>query len=271
MKIFNATERRATPLISVITICRNAADFIQQCIESVVAQNFDDFEYVVIDGGSTDGTQPIIEKYSDYIAYWHSKPDRGLSHAFNLGVEHSRGKWLFFLNADDIFVSPNVLCEVAANLRVPSEADVIFGQVAVVDRSDWTCVKGGPYGGQFSWRSFMVMNTIPHQGAFISRELFSRVGMYTEKLALAADYELFLRAGPTIDARCIPLLVAYMRDGGVSKRNQYKCIAEWHSARMTNAVAAKWKLRLIYIYLLCRGTAGMIYRNLIDVIKTKSK
>ena len=76
------------PKISVITVCLNAQEFIEQCMQSVLTQTFNDFEYVIIDGGSTDDTVDIIKKYQNKIAYWHSQPDRGLAHAFNLGVEN---------------------------------------------------------------------------------------------------------------------------------------------------------------------------------------
>lgn len=263
MRNSNISHPPSHPLISVITICRNAAEFIKQCMGSVIAQQYDDFEYVVIDGGSTDGTQSIIEHYATHLAYWHSKPDRGLSHAFNLGVEHSRGKWLLFLNSDDCFANPNVLGQVGEHLKTYQDADVVFGQVAVVARDNWKRVVGGPYGQKFNWGKFLFMNTIPHQGAFINRAFFSRVGLYSEKLKLASDYELFLRAGPNINARFIPLLISYMRDGGISKVNPYKCIAEWHRARLINAIEPKWKLRIIYAYLVCRASVGMFYRRLI--------
>lgn len=259
----NPMPNRSEPLISVITVCRNASEYIRQCMESVIAQKFDDFEYVVIDGNSTDGTQAIIEEYKEHIAYWHSKPDRGLSHAFNLGIEHSSGKWLMFLNADDYFVDFDVLSGVAKHLRSNPDVDVIFGQVTVVKRDDGQRIVGGPYGRAFSWNKFLLTNTIPHQGAFINRSIFSRVGMYTEKLQLAADYELFLRAGPNIQAKYVPVLIAFMRDGGLSKKNQYKCLAEWHEARVFNSVAPRWKLRMIYTYILCRATLGMYYRRLV--------
>ena len=85
------------PLVSVITVCLNAATFIEQTIQSVIVQTYPGFEYIIIDGGSTDGTVDIIRKYESRLAYWHSKPDRGLGHAFNLGLVQAKGSWLLFL------------------------------------------------------------------------------------------------------------------------------------------------------------------------------
>ncbi len=257
----NPAKTQSEPLISVITVCRNASEYICQCMESVITQQFEDFEYVVIDGDSNDGTQRLIERFANHLAYWHSMPDRGLSHAFNLGIEHSRGKWLLFLNSDDCLAGPQVLSLVAKHIEENKCADVIYGQVAVVERDNWKHVIGGPYGREFDWGRFMHMNTIPHQGAFINREFISRVGLYSEELRLASDYELFLRAGPNIAAEFIPLLISYMRDGGMSKVSPYRCIAEWHRARRMNSVGSKWRLRMIYGYLVCRASLGMFYRR----------
>ena len=109
MKHVNTASNSHAPLISVITVSLNSADYLEQCIKSVLTQDCNDFEYVIIDGGSTDATVKIIQRYQDRLAYWHSKPDRGLAHAFNLGVEHSKGQWLLFLNSDDYFAETAVV------------------------------------------------------------------------------------------------------------------------------------------------------------------
>jgi glycosyltransferase involved in cell wall biosynthesis len=253
-----------SPLVSVITVSKNSSGFIRHCIASIVDQQFKDFEYVVIDGGSTDGTQDIISEFSDRIGYWHSARDRGLTHAFNLGIEHSRGRWLLFINSDDFLSAPSVLSKVSIYLSSNPHADVIFGQVEVVSRDDCRKVVGGPYGQEFCWSDFLIMNTIPHQGAFINRDYFKRVGLYNEEFKLVADYELFLREGPALKARSVPVLVARMRDGGVSRRNQLRCIAEWHRARVSNNSASRWRLDLTYLYLIARAYVGQIYRKLLS-------
>lgn len=249
------------PLISIVTISKNAAKFMNQCMLSVLDQEFQDYEYVVIDGGSIDGTREIIKRHSDRIAYWHSEPDRGLTHAFNLGINNSRGKWLLFINADDVLANSEVLSRVSPQLLENSDTDVVFGQVAVVARDEWTRRVGGPYGHKFNWSEFLIMNTIPHQGAFINRDYIGRVGLYNETLMLAADYELFLRAGPSLKTLFVPLLVAYMRDGGVSRRNQLRCVSEWDRARASNKVAPRWRLLVTYFYLVLRVYAGQAYRK----------
>ena len=97
------------PLISIITVSHNAADFIEQTIASVLSQTYPFIEYIVIDGASSDGTVDIIRRYESRLAYWHSKPDRGIAQAFNLGLEQAGGDWIVYLNADDFFVDTSVV------------------------------------------------------------------------------------------------------------------------------------------------------------------
>lgn len=203
-------------------------------MQSVLDQDFDSFEYIVIDGGSTDGTADIIRRYEDRLAYWHSKPDRGLAHAFNLGLQHSRGKWLLFLNSDDFFVSSTVLSDMAGKLEDHGDADVVFGQVEVVTRETHPTHVGGPYGEPFHWKRFLRRDTIPHQSAFTNRKYFSRVGMFDENFRIAVDYEHFLRGGPGLRAICVPCLTCKMREGGMGKQHIHQSLKEWRKAQINS-------------------------------------
>ena len=250
------------PLISVITVSFNSADFMEHCMQSVLAQEFDDFEYIVIDGGSTDGTRGIIEKYGDRLAYWHSRPDRGLAHAFNQGVEHSKGQWLLFLNSDDYFADNAVLGKLATTLRNNPQADVVFGQAMMVSREIAPQRVDGPYGKPFHWNRFILINTIPHQAAATNRALFQRIGMFSEDFRIAMDYEHFLRAGPGLKAQYVPLLVACMRDGGMS-RNIGMALKDWRRARIVSRALPLPLAWLAYYYNLCRAFIGRCWRRLL--------
>ena len=116
------------PRISIITVCYNAADFIEQTIRSVIAQTYPNLEYIMIDGGSSDGTVDIIRQYESHLSYWHSQPDRGISHAFNIGFACSHGDWIFYLHADDFFWEPTVITNILPYLIQYSDADVVFGR-----------------------------------------------------------------------------------------------------------------------------------------------
>jgi len=251
------------PLISVITVTFNAEAFLEDCLQSIVEQLDADFELIVIDGGSKDSTVDIIKKYENSIAYWHSRPDRGLTHAFNLGIENSKGRWLIFINADDLLADLTTLSKVVPILDSNSLADVIYGRVLVVDRNNKNITNGGPYGKNFSWRKHLFVNKIPHQGAFINRNYINTVGLYDETYLIGADYELFLRKNSYLKALFIPILISKMRDGGISRLNKFICNKEWHYARLKNKVLPKFLLKLMYLAIMAKMTIGFIFRYLI--------
>lgn len=260
MDLNNTTPR---PLISVITVTFNAAEFLDGCLESITTQINADFELIIIDGGSSDSTVDIIKKYNDSIAYWHTKGDRGLTHAFNLGIEKSRGHWLAFINADDFLANSDTLFKVSNELKSNGSVDVVYGQVLVVNRSDPKLIVGGPYGKNFSWVGHLFSNKIPHQGAFINRLFFSKYGLYDESYKIGSDYELFLRKKSQIIAIYIPILISKMRDGGVSRLNQFLCNKEWHLGRVKNKLLPYPILFLIYSLIYIKMKIGVKFRYLI--------
>jgi glycosyltransferase involved in cell wall biosynthesis len=205
------------PVISIITVCFNAERFIEQTIESVLSQTYPHIEYVIIDGGSTDSTVNIIRKHESRLAFWQSQPDRGVSHAFNLGFAAATGQWLLYLNADDFLLGPTVIEHMAPYLIQHSEKDIVFGRVMLVTRDEEPRSLPLPkiYGSPWRWEIFRLVNTIPHQASFINRRYFERVGGFDENFRIAMDYELFLRRGKKLQAQQIPLVLVGMRIGGL--------------------------------------------------------
>jgi glycosyltransferase involved in cell wall biosynthesis len=151
---------RGVPLISIITVVLNAVDTLERTILSVLRQDFDDLEYVVIDGGSTDGSLDIIRRYESQIRYWRSKPDNGLYEAMNKGVRASNGRWVLFLGADDLLV--NSLRDIASHLT--DERTVYYGDVYMPRRRKI-------YDGPFSAYKLMFHN-ICQQAIFYPRSVF---------------------------------------------------------------------------------------------------
>lgn len=222
-------------MISVVTICRNAGEFLDQCMRSVLAQDFPDVEYVVIDGGSTDGSLEIILRHAHRLGYWHSRPDRGLADAFNQGVARSTGEWLIFLNADDFFVDPTALSRMSSHLAHTPQADVVFGQVQLMTRE----ARPKPIlrsGRPWHWQDFRRRDTIPHPAAFTARHFFAAVGGFSEDFRIAVDYEHYLRAGERLDARFVPELVSGVRIDGLSRASASVTYGEMKHAQQLHEV-----------------------------------
>jgi glycosyltransferase involved in cell wall biosynthesis len=213
----NIHTMQPEPLISVITSTYRAAEHLPRIIESIRAQTFDSFEWIVIDGASTDGTVDILRQSQDVVDYWLSEPDTGIYDAWNKGIRHARGMWVLFLGADDYFWAPDVLSRAAQALRaVPSECRVAYGQVAMMNQANEIV---GLVGGGWDTvkRRFRSLMSLPHTALFHHRDLFQVHGEFDPAFRIAGDYELLLRELGTRDALFLPdLIIAGMSIGGVS-------------------------------------------------------
>lgn len=172
------------PEFSIITICRNEARGIGPTCESVLKQKHGDFEWIVIDGASTDGTLEVIKQYRKRITTFISEPDEGIYDAMNKGIRLSRGKYIVFMNGGDRFSSPEVLGLVNAT----PEAELIYGQLELDE-------PGGELMKQPDQidRDYLLHNMVHHQASFFHRSLFDRHGLYDTSYTIAGDYEFFCR------------------------------------------------------------------------------
>lgn len=182
------------PKISIITPSFNQGQYLEQTILSVLAQDYSNLEYIVIDGGSADESVEIIKKYSDRLAYWVSEPDRGQSHAINKGFARATGEIVAWINSDDYY-EPLVFKEVAAiflsspgikilmgDCNLVNEDGVLFGSVVNHER------------GARELKRYWVENSIPTQPAiFFRRELLDECGLLDESLHYSMDYDLWMR------------------------------------------------------------------------------
>ena len=260
-----------TPLISIITVSLNAAQFIEQTIRSVLSQTYPHIEYIIIDGGSRDGTVGIIRKYAHRLAYWHSRPDRGLAHAFNLGLAQAHGEWILFLNADDFFISPKVLEAMVPHLSSDKETYVVFGKVVFVSREkELQLILRNSLGYPWRWEEFRRYCTIPHPGAFTNRRYFERIGKFDERLRVAVDYELFLRGGKELQPQFVPITISAMRTGGMSTKYLLRALNENKWAQEINHALPKelaWaNLYWLILYNLFCGIAHMLFDPLASKI-----
>ncbi len=173
------------PLVTVVTVVYNDAEGLRKTIESVIGQTYDNIEYIVIDGGSTDSTLMVIGEYEDKIDYWQSEPDRGIYDAMNKGVELAAGEWLNFMNARDAFYEQDTVEKVFRT--APRDADFIFGH---------TYFLGGDFNGVVKvWDFDILWKTMvfTHQSLFTRRTLL-KIHPFDTRFKICADYNIIFSA-----------------------------------------------------------------------------
>ena len=173
---------------SVITINFNNKDGLRKTIESVVNQTYKNFEYIIIDGGSTDGSLDVIREYAEKISYWISEPDNGIYNAMNKGILKSKGEYLQFLNSGDWLVDNNVF-EKLFNEKL--SCDLLYGNIIMVKPDGKFQINYGLKGKEITFHT-LYNKTINHPSAFIRRGLFFEYGLYDEQLRIVSDWKFFL-------------------------------------------------------------------------------
>ncbi len=239
--------RPGKPLITVVTVVRNQARDIATTIESVLRQTYDYVEYIVIDGGSTDGTMDVIRRYDGAIDYWVSEPDNGISDAFNKGLRVATGEWINFMNAGDIFASAGVLSCVAG--CVDTDADILYGKANLLDRSGQVlCALGRVFDpARFRWTM-----TFRHQAVFHNMEYFREYGSFDMGMKISMDYEL-LRRKPQLSARFCDCVITQAVIAGVSERRDFLRCRECRDIGLKHASGPQVLLvHLDYLYAMFR-------------------
>lgn len=222
---------------SLITVCWNAAPVIGETLESVFAQTHPDIEVIVIDGASTDGTQAIVQRYSDRIAHFVSERDGGIYDAMNKGLRAASGDVIGFVNAGDLLMTPEVIATLdAAFLR--SSVDAIYGDIIMVDAADITQVKRTWKSGAYDRLNFRKGWMPPHVATFIKRSAYDRFGHFRDDLRIAADYEILHRFlyKEGISAAHLPEVLVRFRLGGMSNGSVK------HVLKANAEVRRSWKL-----------------------------
>ncbi len=264
------TETAATagdaPLISVITVCRNAAATLEACLDSVARQSWPRIEHIIIDGASTDGTAAILERHRDRLAQVVSEPDRGLYDAMNKGVALARGDFVFFLNADDTFASRDSLRDAMRQIARDPEGDVYYGSLEV--RGPGGSVVHVPPPPERAEEE-MVLGCLPHQAALARRAVFERTGPFDLRWRRHADYDWWLKvmADPALRLRRIEAVVGSFALGGASSelaKGQPEVFAIQNASPVYRS--AEWDRRRIELFqkawlearmaLAARDTAG---------------
>lgn len=196
---------------TIITVNYNNKNGLEATIKSVLSQSCKDYEYIIIDGGSTDGSVEVIQQYANLLAYWVSEPDKGIYHAMNKGVAHAQGKYLNFMNSGDCFYHEHVLQQMQDQL----DGDIIEG--SVYDSST----------KRFSYKStsyptmlFFYRGGLGHQACFIRRDLLKE-SPYDENLRLASDWKFFVEKiiFENCSYRYVDIPVVVFEGNGASTKN----------------------------------------------------
>lgn len=206
--------------VSVITATKNNVGTIEQCINSVSSQSYDDLEYIIIDGASTDGTLEIIEKHQHSNIKKVSEPDNGIYHALNKGLKMAGGDIIGILHADDFYAHEGVIDLVVAQMK-RHNLDSCYGDLLYVSRNDPAKIirywESRPYKKGLFQKGWMP----PHPTFFVKKRVYEDYGCFNTDFKIAADYELMLRFldRNEITTHYVPEVLIKMRTGGDSNRN----------------------------------------------------
>ena len=201
--------------VSIITIAYNSAETIEDTIKSIVAQDYSNIEYIIIDGGSTDKTLSIADKYKDSITTIISEPDKGIYDAMNKGVQNATGDIVGILNSDDIYADKKVVSRI---VKAIGNKDSIYADLVYVDRDNTDTVNRYWKSGEYKKGIFKKGWMPPHPTFFIKKSCYNQYGTYNLRLKSAADYELMLRMlhKHNISVAYLPDVITKMRVGGQS-------------------------------------------------------
>lgn len=228
--------------LSVITVNYNDKEGLLKTVQSVVGQSFKDYEYIIIDGGSTDGSVEVLEKYAGKITYWVSEPDKGIYNAMNKAIDVANGEYCIFMNSGDTFCASTTIANVFACGR---SDDIICGNTITIEKR-----KQAPEEITFK---YLFSNTICHQSAFIRTSLMAKY-KYDEKYKIVSDRKFFLQA--LILDNCsyanVPVDIVNYDITGYSAENPVQSRMEYDQV-----LKELFPIRILYDY--GRETQGLLY------------
>lgn len=240
------------PLVSIITIVYNCKDTIEATILSTINQTYENIEYIIIDGGSTDGTVEILNKYKHFFSYWVSEKDKGISDAFNKGIIHANGH-ILMLNAGDIFINNNIIEKISIFLKQPIVAfEVISNSSRKVGKAHYIP------------KNNLNLSRIPHQGAFVHKSIYMKYGLYSIGFKIRMDYEFFARTVQYINPLLIHETIAIFDNSGISSSIKYKVKFEIEGLIIEYLYFRKSILKVVYIpiYKFIKTIVGLILRKI---------
>lgn len=206
--------------ISVVTVCKNSIDTINDCIDSVLSQNYKKIEHIIVDGGSTDGTVDVIKKSESVISKWISEKDGGIYDAMNKGISFASGDIIGFLNSDDLYAGPDILETVAGAFR-EHDIDSCYGDLLYVSRNDTDKIIRNWKSCELDYKLFKNGWHPPHPTFYVKKSIYKKYGGFDTQYKIGADYALMLKLllKHRISTRYIPEVLVKMRVGGDSNKS----------------------------------------------------
>lgn len=265
------------PKLTIITINFNHIEGLRRTIESVANQTYADYEWIVVDGGSTDGSKELLERYQDRFAWWCSEPDKGVYNAMNKGLAHATGMYVNFMNSGDTYALKTTLADV---FEMEHSADIVYG-VMKRCRLDGEPMGVGSIKNDFQWYDIYIDN-IGHQAEFAKRVLY-QIKKFDENYKLLADWDwnAYMIAVERVSVEFIPKVLCIYEAGGLSDklkpkadeelqiiRNKYFCaltrydILEYKSLY---AVKKYWLTRVLYKLVLRVVRKIYLHKEIIEI------
>ncbi len=250
--------RKDLPLVSIITIVFNGRNYLEKTLLSVLTQAYPRIEYIVIDGGSSDGTQEILKRYDDHIDYWVSEPDKGISDAFNKGIQLSSGEVIGILNSDDWY-EPNAIKTIVKVYQDHPDS-IIHGNIRF-----WN-IQGEPE-YIFHGRDDIahLRPSINHPTVFVPRTVYEKNGLFLQEFSKAMDFEWLVRSKRLGTSFIyINIVLANMRRGGLSDRRWFESYCEAVKARKLHGTSP-----LLNLYIFLKSTSLTVGRNILEFLGLK--
>jgi glycosyltransferase involved in cell wall biosynthesis len=244
--------------LSIITINLNNKTGLERTIKSVISQTYAEFEYIIIDGGSTDGSIDIIKEHENRISAWITEKDNGIYCAMNKGIRRAHGEYCLFLNSGDVFIGPSLLNEMLAYVN---GEDILYGngfnEAKPNNVEKLECPAKLTLG-------FFTMYSLLHPATLIKKSLFDQYGLYNESNLGVSDWEFFIKTIilNNVRTKLIPLEIAFAEDDGVSRNNKYKTILENERAKVLNNSFPEYVIDFVNEYKdLKNKNTELIYKN----------
>jgi glycosyltransferase involved in cell wall biosynthesis len=222
--ISNSNYISTKPLVSIITVCFNAGETLERAISSVLSQSYNNIEYIIVDGGSSDNSVNIINRYKDQLSYWVSEEDSGIAEAFNKGIRMASGKLIGILNSDDWY-DPDAI-KIVVDFYRRTRADFFIGCLRFCQNKNksFQICPDPNYRRKINYR----MPAINHPASFFTKTLYQELGLYDVSLQYAMDYDFFLRSIQHKKVSCLiqDKVLTNMGAGGKSDVDAIKAYRE---------------------------------------------